>query len=137
MLFNPWQIILSLAETRSGNDSAFRCFRYRAGRADDSCRSRAEGWGATEIDCLNAFARHFLKWSNTWLEDGFAPVRKNWLWRCYGLGEEIEVRLEGETLKGVFTDLDEDGALLLKTGDGERRITAGEVFFSADEPDSD
>ncbi len=101
---------------------------------------RAEGWGATEIDCLNAFARHFLKWTNTWLEDGFAPVRKNWLWRCYGLGEEIEVRLEGETLKGVFTDIDEDGALLLKTGDGERRITAGDVFFSADEaagPDSD
>ncbi len=92
---------------------------------------RAESLNATVIDCLNAFARHFLKWTNAWLEDGFAPIRKNWLWRCHGLGEEIEVRLEGETLKGVFTDLDEDGALLLKTGDGMRKITAGDVFLSS------
>lgn len=90
---------------------------------------RAESLNATEIDCLNGFARHFLKWTNTWLGDGFAPIRKNWLWRCHGLGEEIEVRLEGETLTGVFTDIDEDGALLLKTGDGMRKITAGDVFF--------
>ena len=38
---------------------------------------------------------------------------------------------EGETLTGVFSDLDEDGALLLKTGDSERRITAGDVFFAS------
>ncbi|HJO75643.1 MAG TPA: hypothetical protein QGH84_10625 [Rhodospirillales bacterium] len=31
----------------------------------------------------------------------------------------------------MFTDLDEDGALLLKTGDGERRIAAGDVFFAS------
>jgi BirA family biotin operon repressor/biotin-[acetyl-CoA-carboxylase] ligase len=90
---------------------------------------RAEGWGATEADALESFCRHFLKWTNTWLEDGFAPIRKNWLWRCYGKGEEIEVRLDNETLTGVFEDLDEDGALLLKTGDGVRRITAGDIFF--------
>jgi BirA family biotin operon repressor/biotin-[acetyl-CoA-carboxylase] ligase len=92
---------------------------------------RAENFAATEVDCLDSFCRHFLKWTNTWLEDGFAPIRKNWLWHCFGLGEEIEVRLEGETLTGVFTDLDEDGALLLKTGDGERRIAAGDVFFAS------
>jgi BirA family biotin operon repressor/biotin-[acetyl-CoA-carboxylase] ligase len=101
---------------------------------------RAENLGATVIDCLNDFARHFLKWTNTWREDGFAPIRKNWLWRCHGLGEQIEVRLESETLTGVFTDLDEDGALLLKTGQGMRKITAGDVFFpmaEAAEPGTD
>jgi len=92
---------------------------------------RAENWAATETDCLEAFTRHFLKWTNTWLESGFAPVRKNWLWRCQGIGEEIEVRLENETLTGVFKDLDEDGALLLETPDGERKISAGDVFFPA------
>ena len=92
---------------------------------------RAEGVGATEVDCLDSFCRQFLKWTNAWLEEGFAPIRKNWLWRCIGQGEEIEVRLDKETLTGVFTDLDEDGALLLKTEDGERRITAGDVFFAS------
>ncbi|NQV83324.1 MAG: biotin--[acetyl-CoA-carboxylase] ligase [Rhodospirillales bacterium] len=90
---------------------------------------RAESWAATEGEILESFCRHFLKWTNTWLEDGFAPIRKNWLWRCYGLGEEIEVRLENESVSGVFEDLDEHGVLLLKTADGERRISAGDVFF--------
>lgn len=92
---------------------------------------RAESMAASEVECLDSFCRHFLKWTNTWLEDGFAPIRKNWLWRCQGQGEEIEVRLESETLTGVFSDIDENGALLLKTGDGERRITSGDVFFSS------
>ena len=90
---------------------------------------RAEGWGAAEAETLVAFCRHFLNWTNKWLEEGFAPVRKNWLWRCYGKDEEIEVEMENETISGIFTDLDEDGALLVKTADGERRITAGDVFF--------
>jgi len=91
---------------------------------------RAEGWGATEIDALESFCRHFLKWTNIWLTDGFAPIRKNWLWWCHGKGGAIEVRLENETLSGVFEDLDDSGALVLKTEDGERHITAGDVFFS-------
>lgn len=91
---------------------------------------RAEQWSATEVDFLESFCRHFMVWSGKWLEDGFSPIRRNWLQRCHGLGEEIEVRLDKETLKGVFTDLDEDGALVLKTADGERRITAGDVFFA-------
>ncbi len=94
---------------------------------------RAEGWGATEVDVLESFCQNFLKWTNTWLADGFSPIRKNWLWRCHGKGEEIEVRLENETLSGVFEDLDDSGALVLKTEDGERRITAGDVFFPSPE----
>lgn len=90
---------------------------------------RAESWAATEADCLESFARHFLNWTGKWLEEGFGPIRKTWLWRSYKKGEEIGVQLENETLTGVFTDLDEDGALLLETADGERRITAGDVFF--------
>lgn len=90
---------------------------------------RAEGWGAAERETLVAFCRHFILWTEKWLEDGFQPVRKNWLWRCYGKGKEIEVHLENETITGIFTDLDEDGAMLVKTADGERRITGGDVFF--------
>lgn len=89
------------------------------------------GWTTTEVDCLEAFARHFMTWANTWLDEGFAGIRKNWLWRCKGVGDKIEVRLANKTLKGVFKDIDENGALLLKTGKSEHRITAGDVFFAA------
>ena len=40
------------------------------------------------------------------------------------------MRLAHEELSGVFRDLDESGALILGLADGgERRVTAGEVYF--------
>jgi BirA family biotin operon repressor/biotin-[acetyl-CoA-carboxylase] ligase len=93
---------------------------------------RFEGTPATvsEVDVLEAFARHFLGWVNRWLDDGFAPVRKAWLDHAHARNEEIEVRLPRETLRGVFCDLDETGALVLDlAGAGTRTIAAGEVYF--------
>jgi BirA family biotin operon repressor/biotin-[acetyl-CoA-carboxylase] ligase len=74
------------------------------------------------------FTRHFAQWLRIWREQGFAPVRVAWLSRAAGLGEAIQVRLERATLDGRFLDLDDDGALLLGTPGGDRRIAAGEVF---------
>ena len=93
---------------------------------------RYEGCPATvtEVDLLEAFARHLLAWVNTWLDGGFRPVREAWLRHAQGLGEEIEVRLPRETLKGVFEDLDESGTLALRLPDGSlRRVAAGEVYL--------
>jgi len=92
---------------------------------------KACGWTVSAVDSLEAFSRHFMIWANTWLDDGFAAIRKNWLWRCKGLGDKIEVRLADRTMKGIFKDIDQDGALVLKTGKREHRITAGDVFFAA------
>jgi len=92
---------------------------------------QAEGWVVTEIDALEYFCRHFLKWTNIWLANGFPPIRKNWLWHTYGKGEEIEVHLEKKVLKGVFEDLDENGALIIKNADGLCKASAGDVFFSS------
>lgn len=84
----------------------------------------------SEVDLLEAFGRHFLAWTNRWLEDGFAPIRKQWLSHAKGLGEIIDVRLPRETLSGRFADLDDSGALVLELPDGSsRRIAAGEVYF--------
>jgi BirA family transcriptional regulator, biotin operon repressor / biotin---[acetyl-CoA-carboxylase] ligase len=77
---------------------------------------------------LEAFARHFCAWAQRWREGGFAAVREAWKQRAALLGEPIQVRLENVTLRGRCLDLDAQGALLLETGDGVRRISAGEVF---------
>jgi BirA family transcriptional regulator, biotin operon repressor / biotin---[acetyl-CoA-carboxylase] ligase len=47
------------------------------------------------------------------------------------LGEKIRVRLPREETTGIFSGLDQDGALLLETGGKTRRIAAAEVFFAA------
>jgi len=77
---------------------------------------------------LASFIEHFAVWLTCWREDGFVPIRAAWLARATGLGETVQVRLERGTFDGRFLDLDDDGALLLGTPDGRRRIAAGEIF---------
>ncbi|MAH83705.1 MAG: biotin--[acetyl-CoA-carboxylase] ligase [Rhodospirillaceae bacterium TMED8] len=90
---------------------------------------RFEEWPTTVEQALEAYTRTFLGWETRWLNDGFLPIRNNWLIRCKGINEEIEVRLGHENLIGVFTDLDENGALVLKQSNSTRKITTGDVFF--------
>lgn len=72
---------------------------------------------------------HFWRYVEDWKEHGFERLRRLWLERASGLGEEIIVRLPNEALTGVFEDLDETGALILRSGRETRIISAGEVFF--------
>lgn len=81
---------------------------------------------------LERFLAAFAPLHETWQEDGFAALLPAWRRRAAGLGETIEVRLERETLSGIFRNLEPDGALRLTLPDGtERRIAAGDVYFPA------
>lgn len=65
-----------------------------------------------------------------WEAAGFGALLPVWRRRAAGWGERIEVRLEHETVSGIFKDLGADGTLLLALPDGsERRISAGDVYF--------
>ncbi len=87
----------------------------------------------TREEFLTAFARNFMLWTRSWMEDGFAKIRENWLWRAKGVNEAIDVRLENEVLSGIFVGIDETGALLLRqdgdSGSEVRAMTVGDVFF--------
>lgn len=81
-------------------------------------------------DLLERFAVRLLDWYGIWRREGFAPLRAAWLGRAVGLGQDIEVRLDRETLSGRFDALDETGCLTLALPDGGRRlVAAGDVFF--------
>jgi BirA family biotin operon repressor/biotin-[acetyl-CoA-carboxylase] ligase len=70
----------------------------------------------------------FVRWRSTWEGEGFAAIRSAWRARAHGLGRAITVRLEAETLSGIFRDLDAAGALILEQDSRLRTITAGDVF---------
>lgn len=78
---------------------------------------------------LERFAQSFEAWYLRWSTQGFAPVRAAWLNAAHGLGGPVTVRLAGESFSARFVDLDSDGALVADTGNGIRRVTAGDVFF--------
>ena len=63
------------------------------------------------------------------LEHGFGPVREEWQNRCNANGREVVVGEGGdETTRGMFSGIDGDGALLLRTPDGVvERILSGDV----------
>ncbi|NQV48293.1 MAG: biotin--[acetyl-CoA-carboxylase] ligase [Rhodospirillaceae bacterium] len=90
--------------------------------------------GAPEVTVemmLETFCLRFLAGLVTWKNLGFEPIRKAWLKRACGIGKEITVQLPRETITGEFKTMDEDGALILLHNGAERRITAGDVFFTS------
>jgi BirA family biotin operon repressor/biotin-[acetyl-CoA-carboxylase] ligase len=59
---------------------------------------------------------------------GFSTLRKSWLERAEGLGGIIRVNASAEPVEGIFEDMDETGALILRLPDGTRQtIRAGDV----------
>ncbi len=48
--------------------------------------------------------------------------------RCFGIGEVLRVE-SSETLTGIFAGVDEEGALILRTADGSKRVFAGDVSY--------
>ena len=81
-------------------------------------------------EAMLRLAGHMAAWYEVWQTNGFVPVRAAWLQRAAGRGRAVRARLEGRNMEGVFEDLDQDGALLLRDSAGALlRITAGEVFF--------
>lgn len=78
---------------------------------------------------LEFLAGAFARWYDCWMENGFEPLRAEWLARAQGLGAPIRARLPQEEQVGVFEGIDASGALLLNQQGVVRAIAAGEVFF--------
>lgn len=77
---------------------------------------------------LQSIARHLLAWIERWDEGEFTPLRDSWRGRLR-LGEPIELVLtDGARLAGTAEDIDDEGALTVRTASGPRRITLAEFF---------
>ena len=82
---------------------------------------------------VEAYLQSLSNWYGRWQEEGFEPVRKAWLASAHTFDEPLIVESGTDKMSGTFLDLDENGALLIKTDTGPRRIAAGDVYFSSKE----
>lgn len=85
--------------------------------------SATELWeeGAGDLDrtqILESFARHLLAWIDTWETDGFRQVHEMWMFRAADRDGFVSVDFGGRNSEGTMIGLDENGGLLVKTGDG-------------------
>lgn len=81
----------------------------------------------------DAFLQLFLQKLSSNLEKrqqkGFAPLQQKWLDNVKNIGQEIVLKQEKRTDRGIFLGIDEDGNLLLKTENATEKFLAGEVFY--------
>ncbi|CAH2030379.1 biotin--[acetyl-CoA-carboxylase] ligase [Trichlorobacter ammonificans] len=62
------------------------------------------------------------------LREGFDPVREEWAGRSTAFGREVAVDTGAGILRGPFSGIDRDGALLLQRPDGSlERVLSGDV----------
>jgi len=67
------------------------------------------------------------EWLDRHAADGFGPVREAWRAMSDTLRREVRVRTGDGDLEGVAEDIDETGALLVRTRAGLERVVAGDV----------
>ena len=58
---------------------------------------------------------------------GFSSILDMWREHSVTLGQEVKVSSFKENFEGVAKDIDEEGALLVETATGMRRVLAGDV----------
>lgn len=65
---------------------------------------------------------------DTYLKNGYGPVREEWLARCNVLGRQVRITFQESELRGTAKGIDEEGALLVQRPDGRiERVLAGDV----------
>ena len=100
-----------------------------------SLRACGAGRDISTDTVLEAFCRRFKAGYAEWSRDGFEPVRKAWLARAVGRGEDIRARMASATVEGVFEDVNAGGALVVRGADGAlTTVNAGDVFFPETPP---
>ena len=87
--------------------------------------------GGTVEATLEKFTAALAARLAEWRRAGFAGVRAQWLAKAGPLGADIDVKLGDELVRGRFGGVDGDGALLLETSAGPRRIVSGELLGRA------
>ena len=81
-------------------------------------------------EVLTVVATEMKKWIGIWRDRGFGAIRSEWIARAAGIGEHVQTVTGQMRLKGIFENLDEDGALVLRdSGGASHRITAADVYY--------
>ena len=77
-----------------------------------------EGCGDVVPDrLLESWARHTLVWINRLTEDGNQPLHNEWRGLVHGMGEDVIINHNGQTLSGTFLGVDEDFGMLIRDGE--------------------
>jgi len=78
---------------------------------------------------LSALAPAFAAREQQMQQHGFGAIRADWLALAARIGQRITARMPSGDVTGIFTTLDDTGAVILETPSGARAIHAADIFF--------
>ena len=87
--------------------------------------------GGTVEAAVEGLTAGLARWLAVWRSRGFETIRAAWLDRAGPIGATVDVKLGEELVSGSFAGMDREGALLLETPAGPRRIVSGELLGRA------
>lgn len=93
---------------------------------------RARGANPPHPQAVVEILADYLKlWLDRWRIGGLEPILKGWQANAHVQGKALSVNLpSGECLEGLYSGLNDDGALRLRLADGEiRAIHAADIFL--------
>ncbi len=88
----------------------------------------SEGFNIDRKQFINNFLRIFCDLDELFKINGFKKIREEWLSFAYNFKKEITVKTKQKELIGIFSDLDDDGTLILDTKNGQEKIFSGDIF---------
>ena len=91
------------------------------------------GFAVDAPQLFTALSDAWVSLERIWMKGrGFGAIRRLWLDRAAGVGEEVAVRVSDSVVSGRFETIDDAGRLLIRARDGSlKAITAGEIHFGA------
>jgi BirA family transcriptional regulator, biotin operon repressor / biotin---[acetyl-CoA-carboxylase] ligase len=79
-------------------------------------------------DLIISLYENLAKWYKKLLQDGFGPIKERWLRLAPMIGKNVQVTYFNEVVTGKALGIDEQGALILLTAQGETiYVTAGDA----------
>lgn len=89
----------------------------------------SEGISVNYDEFVKAVIESFVDNYNLWLDQGFSPLKVQWLRLAKGIDEKLQVNLFDKSIEGIFLGIDDAGNLLLMVDSKVQSIPAGQIFF--------
>lgn len=81
------------------------------------------------IEFLRYYLQNFAADLTEYQQKGFANIKEQWLKMALNYRQKITVKTERAEKSGIFSELDDNGYLILETSTGKERILAGDLFI--------
>ncbi len=81
-----------------------------------------------KMEFLRLFLEQFSLLYQSWLDFGFAILRKIWIKKAFKYGEYLQLTIDNQKIEGIFKDIDEIGNLLLEQNNIIKIINFAEIL---------